>query len=282
MSGVIVTTKLPPRPAWSSERTCSVAMLAVGCWPPTRPGPRPTSSASWRSRSSARGRPSRIANASFICTTRCARSVTTTRSMSELNVSSSRRRWFRMSSRSWTFSMPAESCRPRSPARSRRCRSLSSSETAPSTTSVPRARRQPRNGVMRTGSGRLVEDQRMVQTEPPGRGLLGVARRDAFGRRAVGGIRGGDEPELTCAAVVQPDRGAPRADMGVELAEHGLDRGSEAVCRRNPAPERPGELPERGLRRWLRLTGTRRRVEARVSWWPGPISGPSGRGILRC
>ena len=108
--------------------------------------------------------PSRSTNASFICTTRSPLSVTTTRSTSELKVSSSSRRCRRISSSSWMFSIAADSCRLSSRAKSAqlvlaRDRRVS----GPSTTSAPSARRQPRSGASSTGPLGVLQELRQLQ-----------------------------------------------------------------------------------------------------------------------
>ena len=125
---------------------------------------------------SARFTPTRAANASFVCTMRSSLSMTATRSTSELNVSSSRRRWRRMSSSSWTFSI-ADRQLARQLAREleelvvvetvaavRRC------VPSRSMTSVPSARRQPRSGATSVSRRRCGRSRR----SPPAAQWRGV------------------------------------------------------------------------------------------------------------
>ena len=94
----------------------------------------------------------------------------------------------------------------------------------------------------------LVKDLGLLEPQTAGRLRVGVVDRYPVSGGPVGRIGRGDEPERARPPVVQPDRGAPGADVGVELPQHPLDGGAQAVPRRHAPPERPGELPEGGRR----------------------------------
>ena len=200
----------------------------------------PTSSGNGRSSSSTRVARVRAANASFICTTRSALSVTTTRSMIELNVFSSSRRWRRTSSRSLMFSMPTESCRLNSSTRAESC-PASRLAACPSTTNVPSARRQPRSGAIRTWSAPPARTRGPVSRRPRAGAAVGSSV-DTLVRSASSVIGGARQHELTRPALVQPDRHAARAEERVRVARQGVERRADRERGRHAGREREAQL----------------------------------------
>ena len=93
----------------------------------------------------------------------------------------------------------------------------------------------------------VAEDLWLVEAEAARGGCVGVAGGDLLTRLAGCRVGRGHQAERPVPAVVQPDRGALGADVPVEFLEHLVERGAQPLRRRDASPERPGELPERGL-----------------------------------
>ena len=206
----------------------------------------------------------------------------------EANNCSSSRRDCATTPSNCTVSTALDSCRPSSSARLSNAMSSPGSTRTPSNTTVPSARRHPRNGTVRTLVASVRVDARPARCvrSAAAAGAIGSSARTASTRDGFAAWEEASGIERARLAIVQPDRGAVgREEASGDDAEwlerlRQVQRGCQLLgeCRRAD-PGFPARIPPAVGASRARAQGGNRRGTSLRSRPAVPRCAPDGRPI---